>query len=51
MMLKTLRLLLAGMLATTLPLTLPAAVKPAPLFSDNMVLQAGAARAGLGLGR
>ncbi len=32
---------LVGFLFATLPLALPAAVKPAPLFSDNMVLQAG----------
>ena len=41
MMLKTLRWMLPGILFATLPLALPAAVKPAPLFSDNMVLQAG----------
>jgi hypothetical protein len=41
MMLKTLRRILAGFLFATLPLALSGAVKPAPLFSDNMVLQAG----------
>ncbi len=41
MMLRTLRLMLVAILFPTLPLALSAAVKPAPLFSDNMVLQAG----------
>ena len=41
MMLKTLRRILVGFLFATLPLALSATVKPAPLFSDNMVLQAG----------
>ena len=41
MMLKNLHRISVGILFATLPLALPAAVKPAPLFSDNMVLQAG----------
>ncbi len=41
MILKTLRRILVGFLFATVPLALPAAVKPAPLFSDNMVLQQG----------
>ncbi|MCC6821974.1 MAG: sialate O-acetylesterase [Verrucomicrobia subdivision 3 bacterium] len=41
MMLKNLHRISVGILFATLPLALPAAVKPAALFSDNMVLQAG----------
>lgn len=41
MMLKTLCRLLAVILLANQPLALSAALKPAPLFSDNMVLQQG----------
>ncbi len=41
MLLKSLGRCLVGSILTALPLTLPAAVTPAAVFSDNMVLQQG----------
>src|SRR5436190_18962697 len=42
-MLKTLRRILVGSLFAMMPLAVSAAVKPAPIFSDNMILQQGRA--------